>query len=41
MNFSLTVDYVGMNSVPVGTNQMFTLMPNGATFYFHELCKDW
>lgn len=40
-NFSFTYDYVGMNSFPVGTNQMFTLMRNSVVFYFHTLCKDW
>lgn len=40
-NFSLTYDYVGINSVPVGTTQMSTLMPNSATFYFHTVCEDW
>lgn len=40
-NFSLMYDYVGMSSVPVGTNQTFTLKPKSATFYFHALCKDW
>lgn len=40
-NSSLTYDCAGMNSVPVGTNQMFTSMPNSATFYFYTLCKDW
>lgn len=40
-DFSLMHDYVGMNSVPVVTNQMFTSMPNSATSYFYALYKDW